>query len=386
MSETTFVVSPDVETGELQPIVEHARLLRDALRRPIEAMWTPDRPLIACEEDHALLSAMRTAFYEHLPLRLSPDAIWLTLARGFSLHVNLHAEALRHRFVRHAGKERLVVERPDFLPGADNPWEEAFAAFADLIGTHTGGVSSLLEADFSTSGTLERAVSQLMAMETFQPYFEYVMMCGCGIPRIILTGTEEDWRRLREKASKFADYGLEDWIAALDPVLAEFERTKRGEIDTDFWRSMFRYRSGSGPAVMTGWANVLFPYIKDFRGRGFRDREERLIPNPYLGDWRSRFESDAAQTGNDLWSTPQGAGIGVFPACATSVPLKVFWGERETDMLLVGGLLGVSQSADDHAVSAECGWIVAYAEPVDPVERIDGDDLPDDPLTGEPIS
>jgi hypothetical protein len=37
-------------------------------------------------------------------------------------------------------------------------------------------------------------------------------------------------------------------------------------------------------------------------------------------------------------------------------------------------------------VSAECGWIVAYAEPVDPVERIDGDDLPDDPLTGEPIS
>jgi hypothetical protein len=208
MSETTFVVSPDVETGELQPIVEHARLLRDALRRPIEAMWTPDRPLIACEEDHALLSAMRTAFYEHLPLRLSPDAIWLTLARGFSLHVNLHAEALRHRFVRHAGKERLVVERPDFLPGADNPWEEAFAAFADLIGTHTGGVSSLLEADFSTSGTLERAVSQLMAMETFQPYFEYVMMCGCGIPRIILTGTEEDWRRLREKASKFADYGL----------------------------------------------------------------------------------------------------------------------------------------------------------------------------------
>lgn len=376
MNETGFVVCTDVETGGLQPTVEHARLLRDALRRPIKAMWTPARPLIACEEDHALLSAMRTAFYEHLPLRLSPDAIWLTLARGFALHVNLHAETLRHRFVRHAGKQKLIVERQDFLPGADNPWHEVFPAFSAQIGTHTGGASSLLEADFSTSGPLERAISHLMAMETFQAYFEYVLMCGCGIPRVILTGTEDDWRRLREKASKFADYGLEDWIAALDPVLAEFERAKRGEVDVEFWRSMFRYRSGSGPAVMTGWANVLFPYIKDFSGKGFRDRDESLIPNPFLCDWRHRFDVDANQSGQELWTDPQGAGIGAFPACATSVPLKVVWGNHPTNMLLVGGLLGVSQRAEDHAVSAECGWIVACAEPIDP--RHDG-------LTGEPI-
>lgn len=361
MTEASFAVCTEVETGDLQPVVDHVALLRTSIGRPIEAMWKPPQPLIACEEDHALLSAMRIAFYRHLPLRLSPDAIWLTLARGFALHVNLHAEALRHRFVRHAGKQRLVVQREDFLPGADNPWDEAFSAFAVQIAEHTGGVSSVLEADFSTSGTLERAVSHLMAMDTFQAYFEYVMMCGCGIPRVILTGTEDDWRRLRAKAAAFADYGLEPWIAALDPVLAQFERAMRGEIDGDFWRSMFRYRSGSGPAVMTGWANALFPYVKDLR-----DREERLIPNPFLGDWRARFEIGERQDGNQWFIAPQGTGIGAFPACATAVPLKVLWGARECDMRLVGGLLGVAQRAQDRAVSAECGWIVAYADPVDP--------------------
>lgn len=382
MPDTTFAVSTEVDLGSLQPVVDHASLLRTALRRPIEAMWKPSRPLIACEGDHALLSAMRTAFYEHLPLRLSPDAIWLTLARGFALHVNLHAEALRHRFVRHAGKEKLVVTRPDFFPGMDNPWEEAFSAFAGQIDAHTGGASSLLEADFSTSGPLERAVSQLMAMETFQAYFEYMMMCGCGIPEITLTGTVEDWRHLREKTNRFTDYGLETWIAALDPVLAEFERAKRGEVDPGFWQSMFRYRSGSGPAVMTGWANVLFPYIKNWR-----DREERLMVNPYLGDWRRRFEVDAAQTGLALWNAPQGTGIGAFPACTTSVPLKIFWGEVETDMLLVGGLVGVAQSPDDRSVSAECGWILAYAEPVDPDPEAGRDhDLPFDEVTGLPVA
>lgn len=361
MSETAFPVCTEVDIGGMQPVVDHASALRRALRRPIEAIWKPPQPLIACEEDHALLSAMRIAFYEHLPLRLSPDAIWLTLARGFALHVNLHAEALRHRFVRHEGKQRLVVQREDFLPGTDNPWDEAFAAFAGQIAEQTGGVSSLLEADFSTSGALERAASHLMAMDTFQGYFEYVMLCGCGIPRVILTGTGEDWRRLRAKASAFADYGLEAWVAALDPVLGQFERAKRGEVDAGFWRSMFRYRSGSGPAVMTGWANALFPYVKDLR-----DREERLIPNPFLGDWRARFEIGERQDGNQWFAAPQGTGIGAFPACATSVPLTVCWGARESGMLLVGGLLGVAQRARDRAVSAECGWIVACAEPVDP--------------------
>ena len=259
MSDTTFAVSPDVEPKPPLEKVDCAGRLRTALRRPIEAMWSPRNPLVACDGDHALLTAFRIAFYDHLPLRLSPDAIWITLARGFALHVNENAERLRHRFVGHRGKEKLVVDRPDFLPGQNNPWPEVFGEFSGQLAERTGGLASLVRADFTTTGPVERAVSHLMAMETFKSYFEYVMRAGCGIPSITLTGTTADWRRLREKAQLFADYGLEDWIEALDPVLAHFELAKAGKADAGFWQSMFRYHSGSGPAVLTGWANVLFP-------------------------------------------------------------------------------------------------------------------------------
>jgi hypothetical protein len=98
-------------------------------------MWTQANPLVSCSEDLALVSAVHDAFFLHHPLVLSPDVVWLTLARGFALHVNLHAEELRHRFVCHTGKERIQVFRPDFFPGADNPWPEVFEEFSRAIVT-----------------------------------------------------------------------------------------------------------------------------------------------------------------------------------------------------------------------------------------------------------
>ena len=49
----------------------------------------------------------------------------------------------------------------------------------------------------------------------------------------------------------------------------------------------------------------------------------------------------------------------------TSVPLKVQWGTQETDMRLVGGLLAVTQDQETWTVEPECGWVIAYDNPVD---------------------
>ena len=361
MPATTFPVSPEAKPKKPPEKVDYVGKLRTAFRRPIEATWLPRQPVIACDEDHGLLSAMLLAFYDHFPLRLSPDQIWITLARGFALHVNENAEQLRHRFVSHSGKEKLSVTRLDFAPGEDNPWPEVFDEFNDQLVERTGGLADLVQADFSTTGPVERAVSNLMAMETFKAYFDYIMYAGCGIPSVTLTGTPEDWQKLRTRAQRFADYGLEHWIEALDPILAEFEQAKAGNPDTEFWQSMFRYHSGSGPAVMTGWANVLFPY--------FKGEADRLYPNPYLKDWKERLVIDEKQHWRDRWDDPQGVGIAEVPSCFTSVPLTVFWGAEETSMRLVGGLLGVIQEEDTLTVEPECGWAVIYEEPVDPRSR-----------------
>ena len=206
MAHTTFSVSSEAASTTPREKVDYVGKLRVAFRRPIEATWLPRAPLVACDDDHALLTAMKLSFYEHFPLCLSPDAIWITLARGFALHVNEHAEALRHRFVAHSGQKELKVVRSDFSPGAENPWPEVFAEFSDQIANETGGMSELVQADFSTTGPVERAVSNLMVMETFKSYFEYIMYAGCGTPFITLTGTVEDWSKLRERTQRFQVY------------------------------------------------------------------------------------------------------------------------------------------------------------------------------------
>jgi hypothetical protein len=357
MTDTTFTVSPEVTKKRDRKIVDYVGALRTALRRPIEQNWLPRNSVVACDDDHALLTALCYSFYDHVPLRITPDALWITLARGFALHVNKNADEFQHKFVTHSGKKKLIVTRMDFSPGSENPWPEVFADFTDQIDKNTGGLSRIVRADFSTTGPTEIAASHLMAMDTFKSYFEYEMFAGCGIPQITLAGTLQDWDDLRQRAQQFADFGLEKWIDALDPILEQFCDAKRCDVDGAFWQSMFRYNSGSGPAVMTGWVNVLFPY--------FRNEAEQLYANPFLNDWKHRLEIDDKQHWRERWDNPQGIGIGAIPNCMTSVPLTVNWGTQRSDMRLVGGLLAVTQDGETNTVEPECGWVIAYETPVD---------------------
>ncbi len=353
MTEVTFQVSPGVAAPIPLPVVDHGKILRQAFRRPIEALWKPTNSLVSCTEDHALLTAVHNAFFLHHPLRLSPDMIWLTLARGFALHVNLHAEELRHRFVSHSGKEKLVVERRDFFPGHDNPWAEVFEVFSEQIRDRVGRLRDFVVCDFSTTGPIERAVSELMVMETFQAYFDFEFVCGCGIPEITLAGNVDDWKSIRNRAALFGEFGLQRWAKALDPVLAQFVAAAEGKADQSFWQSFFRYRSGSGPSVMTGWITTLFPYLTSGRD------------NFYIDDWARRLEIDVKQDLLDQWDAPQGVRLNEIPSCLTSVPMRVHWGNEVAEMRLIGGLIGVSQNAEKLVLQPECGWVIVYEEPVD---------------------
>ncbi len=57
-----------------------------------------------------------------------------------------------------------------------------------------------LQADFSTSGKIEKFMSTAVIMDTFQKYFTYKLIgAACGIRDVKFMGTVEDWRKLLTK-------------------------------------------------------------------------------------------------------------------------------------------------------------------------------------------
>jgi hypothetical protein len=48
------------------------------------------------------------------------------------------------------------------------------------------------------------------------------MVCGCGISKVMLTGTLEDWQKVKEKTENLRKYECDWWLDFLLPVLDKF--------------------------------------------------------------------------------------------------------------------------------------------------------------------
>lgn len=362
-----FSVSEVEVSPQRAEIKDAGEAVAELLNKPVEAWGVAPGRLVRCTAQNVFAHAACDAFYGHHPLRIRPDDVWLCIAQGFATHVNQNVEALRGRFVAHSGKLELRVERPDFVLGQPNPWPEAFAEFSDQVAGHVGRLRDLVAQRFSTSGPLEQAAFDVAVMDTFQGYFEYVVVIGCGIPEIELLGTPADWASIVTRTRHLSEYGLEGWTDALVPVLERIQATAEGAVDREFWQSFFRYESGSGPAELTGWILTLFPYLEEEREDGAR----RPVFNPYLADWRERWQRASAggrPFGFNL--VPEGPAIETLPGSLVSAPVRCIDHARGEahDLRFVAGHLGLHQDEVDGTMSPAFGWAVLY-EDAEPVRR-----------------
>jgi hypothetical protein len=228
---------------------------------------------------HPLLAAAHFAFSQHRPLALSPDMIWVAVVQGLARHVRNHAERLRDRFVCHRGKLEICITRGNLLRGSpENDWGGVADDLSGAIRQHLGRRLDELVADFSTTGPAERTACEVALLDAFQPYFEYLVRCICGIPEITLEGTPADWRRLRDKVEALAPYDLDWWLPHVRQVCDQFVRASRGDIDPAHWRDIYKQERAYGADVVNGWLVKLVPYLKNWRTGNF------TVRNPLLGD------------------------------------------------------------------------------------------------------
>ncbi len=331
--------------------------------RQIEACSKGERALVAGILLHPFLSAVHIAFDQHYPLILSPDVVWLCLIQGLALHVNAHAKKLRHLFVPHEGKEKIIIRRDDFIKGSpDNPWLEVFDAFSTVIKNYIDDKYELIVSDFSTTGAVERAVSEIVLMETVQQYFEYSVRTMCGIPEITLEGTVEDWKAIRQRAEKFAEFNLKWWIKPLLPILDQFVAAASGDVDRDFWQSFYKLNDGSGGPFTTGWINVLFPYIQNRKTKAY------TLQNHFVYFWSKAMDSAFGRVRLDKCLSYEiswggGPSTDSFPMGLSKVPFEWKFPHLNLtfDMEFMGGFVGVAQDQQTLAVRPELGWAVLEA-------------------------
>lgn len=374
---TTFKVNP-VEVGkkllpigDIDEIIKHrcggvmpeaysACAQNSIQEKPNHRPNTRSKPV---EINHGLVSAVHACWSNHYPLVLSPDMIWLCIAQGLAQHINLNAEKLRSRFVEHEGKKTLEVKRLDFAKGSpSNKWPEVFEAFSEQIRRHVGDKThDLLTPTFSTTGPVEKAAAQIVLMDCFKEYFNYLVRCVCGIPEITLEGTVEDWMKLREKALLLAEFDLEWWTSALEPILDQFVAAASGSVDREFWCKIYNRHGGRqiytpGPFV-TGWILTLFPYTHFEKRNEFLTLWQEKDPASHAAEEPKEYSRQSR--GN---ADKSGFLHGQFPAGVSSTPFTFMDASGKFPMHFYAGFMTVSQDPTTMIIRPEIGWAVADDE------------------------
>ena len=345
-----FAVSNVPPATEPLPVIPYHQAVTEFLGGQIESCSQYHGQLVADVRMHPLIEALHRAFATHRPICFSPDIIWLTLTQGLAHHINANAEQLRHHFVRHEGKLKIVVRRDDFLKGSpEHPWPEVFHEFSMAIRDHIGDAHSLIVANFSTTGPVERAASEIVLMDAMQAYLTYEVQTICGIPSISLEGTQDDWQAIAHRAQEFRRFGLDWWVIALEPLLDQFVAAARGKIDQPFWDSIYKWHGSKGSghlSFVSGWISRLFPYLNPVEqiGCSFRTvAEQSFCRNPWM-TLPPSLESGPAPDR--------------FPHLPARAPFQWKYFETHFDMEFIGGLIGIKQDAQTLCLRPEIGWAV----------------------------
>ena len=335
----TTIEIPGIEpaTRKLDPI-EFWDSVKTVAKKTGEAGACNHTNLIKISGIHPFVDAAYKAFNNHYPLSISPDDINILIGQGLATHINQNAEELRPKIVAHEGKVEIIVRRDDFRKGvAANPWQEVFPAFTSQIKEHlVGDIYDLTVGDFSTTGPIEKAASEIVLLDAVQSYFKLTFVTCCGIPRFTLTGTPEDWQRVRERALKLNAYGLDWWVKELMPLLDEFVNASSGTPDVNFWKSFFKENSGSGGPYIGGHITRLFPYL-------YIIWDKKVHKNSF------RYEG-----------CMEGATTDAFPGGLSMAPFNWEYYDKIFPMEFVAGFVGVGQDAD-LTLRPVIGWVVRDA-------------------------
>ena len=294
-----------------------------------------------------ILQGFYSAYENHLPIRLTPDIIWLLIVQGFAQHVNFNAEYLRNKFVNFENKKTLEIiisKYHSYKQMKSEDYESLFENLTDQIKSYVGEeLINTLDFNFSTSNKITKIVGYTSIMSAMKKYFKFVGFCHmCNFPYIILEGSLEDWENILKKVKELEKYDLKEWTEILETILKEIIETKKGKINKDFWKNIlypdkvderieigmsYKYKTIQVDGIK-GWLLNFFPYFND-----------------------GEFRCDSALKTKDIWKLPD-------RLLKTPLLMKSD-DEGKTDMIIYSGFFGMNVDKEkDNLATPEIGWFV----------------------------
>jgi hypothetical protein len=204
---------------------------------------------------------LERCYDKHMGYVISPELIWYVLLSEIAGHIKENSEQYRDMFTDSDEKKDISVECHDVnqLP------QLLVGKLKDVIPTEIG----VYLPNFTTETPESIFACSTAFCDAVSPYYDYFMYC-CGLPSVVVKGTEGDWNKVK---NHFA------WIARtlkLDShytwVVTSRLKQIRESLDDiesykDFYRDVFKLeRCGSGGQVeASGWLTELYMKIPSTR-------------------------------------------------------------------------------------------------------------------------
>jgi len=217
--------------------------------------------------------SVHQCFAEHYPLALSPEVLWFLIMHEVATTVRLNPDSYREIFTEAAkGKTDIHVRDDTLLKGSfDNDWTVALELIRGELGKLIpGDLTGTMLPKLSTSTPETETACIVGLMDAASPFYDYHVWTRCGLPRIRLLGQAEDYLKLAEGALALAPLfkeHLEAYFTHLIPVLNTLAEQAHGDpVDLDFWKSAYKFDSGSGSDKFNGWLSTFVNYVQTDKG------------------------------------------------------------------------------------------------------------------------
>lgn len=293
-----------------------------------------------------LMQAAYAAFAAHQGLTLSPELLWYTVMHEVGTFVGMNSDICAHLFTESRHEKIQIYVRDDTLSieDPDIDWVPALELLRAKLGEFVPNIDPFLPKFESMNMSSE--IAHLAAfMSAASNFYTFKIGTLCGIPRVILEGSEGDWALLHTATEKLAEMfkgmGLEGYLNNLTLLFEKLSKARAGgPIDEHFWKSIYKRSGESGGPHVNGWLTALFAFQRYKKATLRKDNEWKTYRD---GSYSCSFTDDG------------------FPAHLSKVDVVWDYFGREINLFLVSGVLGCSYDVETSTISPNLNWAILEA-------------------------